>query len=424
MPDLEAFEAEVKNKIRQLSSKDAKARRKAAAWLGEAGDPTAITALVQAYKNDRDPRVRDAARYSLGMFRALEIAWGEDQETVGQLLEDVALNGKIGGRVPIATRSIVKLELGLLLSAALVAALAFLLPMFLSDGTNRESPIPTSEGVAAMPNRDRATLLVGLRGQWQQITTNTELLRQEYQKALTNQALDCNPSFSTITDYTLSPDERRDFSDLTDIAAKLNAAGQQFTGAKAAYDRACQQGQPLDAGTVGPLLADLGAVSASLAEADGQLTEAQGAAIPATAAPIQAPTDAVPTPVPVNLREHLVALQQIVDDMTGLRGANTLLVQYWTEAKNVGATQGCRETVPTIPADYALPSDVAQVSPSLKLAVDLINQGLLGTRNGWQAFSAACATGAPGTSADNWLLIASAANTAFTTAATQLASLQ
>jgi HEAT repeat protein len=52
MPDLDAFEAEVKGKIKQLSSKDAATRRKAAAWLGEAGDPTAITSLAQVYKND------------------------------------------------------------------------------------------------------------------------------------------------------------------------------------------------------------------------------------------------------------------------------------------------------------------------------------------------------------------------------------
>ena len=45
MSELDAFEANVRNYIKLLSSPDAKVRRKAAAWLGEAGDPNAITRL-------------------------------------------------------------------------------------------------------------------------------------------------------------------------------------------------------------------------------------------------------------------------------------------------------------------------------------------------------------------------------------------
>src|SRR5215510_7049727 len=111
MPDLEAFEAQVKQKMKLLASKDAKTRRQAAAWLGEAGDPTAITALAQAYKNDPDAGVRDTARYALGMFRKLEQELdGPNNDKVVELLQDVALKGKMGGRPPIATRSLVKLE--------------------------------------------------------------------------------------------------------------------------------------------------------------------------------------------------------------------------------------------------------------------------------------------------------------------------
>ena len=71
---LEAFEENVRDNIKMLSAKDAKTRMKAAAWLGEAGDPTAITMLKQVYKDDPDPKVRDTAKYSLGMFRKLEEA--------------------------------------------------------------------------------------------------------------------------------------------------------------------------------------------------------------------------------------------------------------------------------------------------------------------------------------------------------------
>src|SRR4051812_10181241 len=92
---LEAFEEHVRDNIKMLSSKDPKTRMKAAAWLGEAGDPTAITMLKQVYKDDPDSKVRDTAQYSLGMFRKLEESLKTDEDRVQKLLEDVAVRGKI-----------------------------------------------------------------------------------------------------------------------------------------------------------------------------------------------------------------------------------------------------------------------------------------------------------------------------------------
>src|SRR5262245_37923547 len=99
MPKLEEFEASVKQQIKLFVEKDAKARRQAAEWLGEAGDPTAITMLAQVYKNDPDTGVREKAGYALGMFRKLEQELnGPNSEKVMDLLQDVALNGKMGGQ--------------------------------------------------------------------------------------------------------------------------------------------------------------------------------------------------------------------------------------------------------------------------------------------------------------------------------------
>src|SRR4051812_28845649 len=96
---LEAFEESVRDNIKLLSSKDPKVRMKAATWLGEAGDPTAITMLMRVYKDDSDPKVRSAAAYSLGMFRKLEQELKKpDQSRVQKLLEDVAVHGKMGRR--------------------------------------------------------------------------------------------------------------------------------------------------------------------------------------------------------------------------------------------------------------------------------------------------------------------------------------
>jgi len=119
---------------------------KAAAWLGEAGDPTAITMLKQVYKDDPDPKVRDTAQYSLGMFRKLEEELKKpDQSKVQKLLEDVAVRGKMGRRLPIGVRSLVKLEIAMLISAILVAVLALFVPPLFNRVSIRSSsrmPIP------------------------------------------------------------------------------------------------------------------------------------------------------------------------------------------------------------------------------------------------------------------------------------------
>jgi len=146
MPELEVFEAEVKAKIKQLTSKDAVARRKAAEWLGEAGDPMAVTTLAQAYKNDSDPRVREAAGYALGMFRSLEAALNSDKaDQTMKMLEDVALREKFGHRLRWSVRRMVKLISALLVSAVLIAVAAFVLPAVLKAPVDSGGSVPTVE---------------------------------------------------------------------------------------------------------------------------------------------------------------------------------------------------------------------------------------------------------------------------------------
>src|SRR5690606_23212771 len=132
MSDLDAFEAKVRKNIKLLSAPDAKVRRESAAWLGEAGDPSAITRLRQLYEEDPDKGVRQAAAYSLGMFSALEAGLnGPNQEDVVQRLEDIALKGKFGSRSRMPVGFLRKLLLGLLVSLAILLALNFVVwPQF------------------------------------------------------------------------------------------------------------------------------------------------------------------------------------------------------------------------------------------------------------------------------------------------------
>jgi hypothetical protein len=439
MPDLDAFEAEVKAKIKQLSSKDAKARLQAATWLGEAGDPSAITALAQVYKNDADPRVKQAAGYSLGMFRRLEQELeGDGAETAMALLQRVALEGRMGGRPRIATRALVKLELALLLSAILVAVGAFVLPSVIRGGGLSLS-LPSFETVdngeptqvaASVPDKDRATIVNELRGALSLATNNATKLQGQYQLVLGGGQLPCNEFFDTLTPTALSANDAGAFPDLAQISTDINQAQTDLSAAKATYDRVCGGGESLSAGDFGGPMGSTVAVIQRLPAIETALTTA--AAVQAES-PTSAPADANVTPTveqvapepSVDLRPHLTALQNIIDAVTEPRGAYTVLQQYWTEVSS-GGTQGCSDpfNVATIPADYALPAEIMPAAPTLKLSADLVNTGLRALRDGWQTFGLACNDGTLAQIASDNLVRMDAAKQAFDNAARQIASLR
>ncbi len=64
---LAKFQSNVKQAMRVVSNENASPnnRIKAARWLGESGEPTAITSLRQAYLNSPDKKVKKAAAESL-----------------------------------------------------------------------------------------------------------------------------------------------------------------------------------------------------------------------------------------------------------------------------------------------------------------------------------------------------------------------
>src|SRR5690606_4231220 len=71
---IDAFSQQVDQKIKILSTSrkiDDKERIEAAYWLGEFGEPKAITALSLAYRRSKNPKVKAAAEYALGQFKAL-----------------------------------------------------------------------------------------------------------------------------------------------------------------------------------------------------------------------------------------------------------------------------------------------------------------------------------------------------------------
>jgi len=270
MSELDAFEAKVRQNIKLLSSPDAKTRRKAAAWLGEAGEPSAITRLKQVYETDPDAGVRQAAAYSLGMFKTLEREMnGPDSERVMDILEDVQLRGKLGRRARIRTGCLVQLIVGLLVSLAIILAFNFVLwPQYqdqIRDMLGVEAPARAADSDdTAAPASDEealAALLANLRA-------DAALLQTQY---VSPDALDCDAAFANPTPYT--PAE----SALADVATRLNGQVVQLITAKAPYNQACTDGSAaLTAEQVtGPqaalesLLTELDAIETDLNSANG-----------------------------------------------------------------------------------------------------------------------------------------------------------
>ena len=274
---LEAFEEEVRDNIKLLSSKDAKSRMKAAAWLGEAGDPTAITMLKQVYKDDPDPKVRDTAQYSLGMFRRLEEELNKsDQSKVQKLLEDVAVRGKMGRRLPISVRSLVKVEIALLISAILVAVLALFVPPLFRQTVDQvieqnAHPEPT---VPVIASKDRPTVISDLQATLTQITNNAAKLQAQYQGVLGGSTLDCKQFFNLLTPVALSPDNTRDFADLAALAGDINTMEADLRSAKAFYDRVCDNGETIAASEFGGPMSEVVKLMQSITTAQTALTAA------------------------------------------------------------------------------------------------------------------------------------------------------
>ncbi len=401
MSDLDAFEAKVRKNIKQLSSQDAKLRRESAAWLGEAGDPSAITRLRQLYEEDPDAGVRRAAAYSLGMFRALEAGLNSpEQEEVVQRLEDIALKNKFGSRSRIRGGGLGKLMLGLLVSLAILLLFNFLIwPQF-------GGQIAGMLGGAAAVNVPPA-----LVARLEAAQTDAQTLRAQYLSVLGGGNVDCTTTFQQPAAYTLG-----EATEFTDEVQTLNSAIADLETARGPFDQACSA--EAVALTAAEISTPLGTALGKLGEVETALGLGQAAAPANTPAPTVAPdsvatdeavvvpaeqaTEEAPTPVP-DMRPTVVALLDMIDEMQTPRGPTALLNRYWEDIRDTGSTDGCSQPFPAVPENYVIPAELAGFSADLDLAVELVNTGLALTRQGWDQFIAACSSANPRESVDSGL---------------------
>lgn len=428
MSELEAFELKVRENIKLLNSPDPKIRRKAAQWLGEAGDPSAITRLRQVYKEDDDKRVQQAAEYSLGMFKALEQGLaGKDQEKVLQRLEDIALRDRMGRRSPIRGRTVARINLGLVVSLALLLIFNFLVWPQLEPRLSELGAQSTPVAEVNEPALDRSALLNQLGEQHRLVRTDAETLQRIYQTVLGGSAPDCSAFFNNP--MAVDPTSARNEADLQTIASSLNDALESLNAAKTAYDQACPPNNtPLTAAEVGAPLGTLLTAIRSLPEIETALAAAHGetAEPTQTAAQDVTPSDSATSspPAVVDFRSHLAGLYTLIDEMEGADGANAVLNQRWSNIRSTGGSAVCQQASPTLPADYVLPEADAQASANLRLAIDLVNQGLALVRQGWNQLETACRNNTLDVAINAGLQSSQSASIAFESAETLLNDLR
>ncbi len=415
-----ARQQQIERLINMLASSNWRDRRDAALMLGELAADSAVDELVSVYLNDSNARVRDAAAYALGQFRAVDVALQAGKEDkVTRLLTNVEVEGKIGQRR--RTGRWVKTVLALALSFAALYALNFYLPSGLFS-----SIVPTAQP-PAVDYTAKAVLAGQIRPVFNQLRDNLNTLQSQFQSVLGGGSLDCQAYFNDVQPDALTQFNVAAFPDLAQVVILMNDTLSREQAARQRFEGACFGGETLDAQAVAPVFGMIVPAVQVLPTADAVLTAAEnaqpspqiatlspaatGAATEAPLPQVEATAASTIAPTLLPTREIVIvdpdsamrSLMAINDAVVAPRGAGSLILQYWTDAATAGQTQGCNDlNTPTlIPPNYELSAEVAQAVPQLAESARLINEALSMIRTSWTIFGSACQAGSLADLADN-----------------------
>lgn len=394
-----------------LRSKKPEHRRKAARLAGELGMADQIPALIALAEKDKDAEVRKNATYALGMFAAFRDAINSDDEArvdeAYDAVEKLAETGTIGKSVEKQAARLRNALIGLSVLLVLLLAANVGVFLFLPDGEWLSISLGGggSEGRNNAPSASLVNLAESAQAELPKLTSNADTLQRQYQAAVAGDDLTdlCSAFYDvTVADLVLTAEEQTSYPQLATLYNDIASANDTLNSARTRFEQACFDEMPLtDEEASGQLRAieaiqdDLPTWEASLAELLIVPTDTP----PPTATATEPPT-LEPTATP-DLRQDAAQLLQIIDTVTGPRGASTLLTQSWEEAQQGVAQAGAcrRASVPSIPENYVLNPAIAESSEELNAAAAQVNTGLQVLRDGWQNFQQACDGGSGSLSA-------------------------
>ena len=409
------FREKVDKQIRILTHKRAPAdRRKAAAeWLGESGEPKAITALRRAYKKDKDSGVRNAAKYSLGMFKALSQALDgteKQQNDALQLIDQIVHKGQIGQRRS-SRKMLFRLDLILLLLGFVLLIVALVLPP--ADGNPGASSVdneeatatPTVETTPEVIEIDPAVVIAELRTMRGELNADANTLLAQLQEVTRGNDQDCSvvESFADPDEYNTETLNSGDYQAILAAAEQYNEVQAKLAEVRSAFEQSCDTETPISVDDAFQLR------EGALLEARTMLNNLEETLNSPDLAPdVELPTttpEPTETPLPTAtidpslISGYVVSLQNNLDEMNvPIRGKNNLILQHWTDIQENGTTLACRDGIPVLPEEYTLPDEeIDQLPQALIDAVDTYNEALKLSRTSWELFEISCQADSFGT---------------------------
>ena len=440
------FNSQVSKNTKILLSRKQSERKRAAAayWLGESGAPRAITALRKVYRGESSKRVKRAAEYALGQFKALdeaiERAPGEtveealqspDNADILDKLTRITLDGKMGKRVPVSMGIMRTLMMVLTVSLIflIVGNVLLLMPSEGGDNNN-ETANYNSEELVAIGILDTIDLNMSAH------RLNAETIQRQFAEGELNCEFQLQQGLA-VTGTELIGDN---YPTISENARRIEGTLVRLQQAYDLHQTVCTEGR---APTTEETTQIDSAVNSALTTFDDVTTANQIArtnindaaltrenteeVVPAeTTVPTESPMPtetftptptATPTPTPTVaaslINQHIQEISFSVQQISGPRGAINLLNTFWNDISTAGRTDGCRETIPSIPSDVGeIPQEVIDVVPRIDEARDQLNTTLALLRQGWNLFSESCTNGTLVDNAETGLTITGTANSA------------
>ncbi len=427
-----------------LSRKQSERERATAAyWLGESGAPKAITALRKVYRGESSKRIKKAAEYALGQFKALdeaiERAPGETVDEALQSLDNaeildkltrITLDGKMGKRVPIPISLMTRLMMILTVTLIFLVAGNVLLLLLSNSNDAEETPPYNAEELVAISILDTLDFNMSAH------RLNAETIQRQFAEG----TLDCEFQLRQAPQVAGTELISDDYKTISENAQRIEGTILGLQQAYGVHQTICTEGRAPTAeentqveSVVSSALVTFDDVTTAnqIARAnidESALTRANTVEIvPAeTAVPTESPMPTMtftPTPTPTStpvptvaislINQHIQEISFSVQQISGPRGAINLLNTFWNDISTAGRSDGCRETIPSIPSDVGeIPQAVIDVVPRIDEARNQLNTTLALLREGWSLFNESCTNGTLVNNFETGLTITGTANSA------------
>jgi hypothetical protein len=432
----DAFQKEVQKNMEIIvkpKQYDANKRREAIRWLGEAGDPDALPALLKVYQKDKTPGMKEEAAYALGQFKALGEALDdpETQDEALNILDQIVLHHKFGKRAN--ALPLILAEVGLVI----LAVVFFGVGLFFA-GAIAAPRHETQTAVQAITETARPTatpdteeiMVAQLQNYYQELVSDAQTYQFELAKAGRGDSINCSPdAFHYPPVYNLSPMWAGNES-YKRVADLLNEAHGLLDTVHQSYSAACTNNRPIpqeEAISLGRSVLDaqdkLDEALAALNSAGVEMTEPPQ--VSSTPRPTE-PATATATADLSFVEDELLALDIIISDMTTTLGPGPTLKTYWEQVTRTNSVyrSGCNLEPPVIPADHILANNNRGLFAELDSAADNVNTGLQLLRESSDSFYAMCTSGIVPADAASRLDQTNLAISAFNTARTDLNALR